>query len=386
MRGGGALWNRERRKNSEKCWFFNVFSTKFSSFAHSSRFGFTLVELLVVIAIIGVLIALLLPAVQAAREAARRMQCTNRLKQLGIALHNYHDNNGAFPASCGGKALRADTTWATANPNKGREGYDSAFMYLLPFMEQIARYNNYLASVNADPGSTTYTYVLDGRVDEWLCPSDTNSKNLNRYNNPLRLNYLVCLGDQYQQTDVYTLAYATNTRGFFQGRWKYTSFSTITDGTSNTIAFGETCTPVVYTGVEIKGNAAKISIAGAFVPNVCLTLKTANNTLASTANIERGYDFSTGEVRGTGFLTVPAPNTPNCAYGNWGIYGVSSNHAGGANCAYGDGSVHFINDSINNATAGTSGLASASPTDGPSPFGVWGALGTVDAGESVTAP
>jgi type II secretory pathway pseudopilin PulG len=347
-----------------------------------------LVELLVVIAIIGVLIALLLPAVQAAREAARRMQCTNRLKQLGIALHNYHDTNRAFPASCGGKALMENAAWVAANPGKGRGGHDSAFMYLLPFMEQIPRYERYLASVNADPGSGTYTYVLDGRIDELLCPSDPNSKNLNRYNNPQRLNYLVCLGDQYQQTDNYTPAYATNTRGFFQGRWKYTSFSTITDGTSNTIAFGETCTPVVYTGAEIKGNVNRVSVDGAFVPNVCMTLKNPDGTLSNSSNsMERGYDFSMGEPRSTGFLTVLAPNTPNCTrdYAR-GIYGACSNHAGGANCTYGDGTVHFINDFINNATAGTSGLASGAPTDGPSPYGVWGALGTANAGESVETP
>jgi prepilin-type processing-associated H-X9-DG protein len=348
-----------------------------------------LVELLVVIAIIGALIALLLPAVQAAREAARRMQCTNKLKQLGIALHNYHDTHAAFPASCGGKALRADATWAAANPNKGRSGYDSAFMYLFPFMEQTARYEKYLASVNADPGSTTFSYVVgEEGIDELKCPSDGNSKTPNRWANKTKLNYLICLGDQYQQTNVYDPVYATNTRGFFQGRWKYSSFSTITDGTSNTIAFGETCTPTVYSGLEIKGNVVVCWSDGTFVPDVCVSLKNPDHTLAGVgADIERGSDFSSGEPAQTGFQTVLAPNTPNCTR-DWsrGIYGASSNHTSGANCTYGDGSVHFINDSINNATPGTSGLASASPTSGLSPFGTWGALGTADAGESVVTP
>jgi prepilin-type processing-associated H-X9-DG protein len=343
----------------------------------------------VVIAIIGMLIALLLPAVQAAREAARRMQCTNRLKQLGIALHNYHDNNGAFPASCGGKALRADAAWKAAHPNQGRAGYDSAFMFLLPFMEQTARYERYLASANADPGSTMFSFITGPGIGELRCPSDGNSKTPTRWGDDTKLNYLVCLGDQYQQTYVYDIAYATNTRGFFQGRWKYTSFATITDGTSNTVAFGETCTPTSYDAKEVKGNVV-VTAAASFVPDVCLTLKNPDNTLNGvSADIERGSNYSSGEPAQTGFLTVLAPNTPNCAHGDdWarGIYGASSNHTGGANCTYGDGSVHFISNTINNATAGTSGLASASPTSGPSPFGVWGALGTADAGESVTAP
>ncbi|MDR2704878.1 MAG: DUF1559 domain-containing protein, partial [Planctomycetaceae bacterium] len=171
---------------SEECLIFRRYSAKFSTLFRSSRFGFTLVELLVVIAIIGVLIALLLPAVQAAREAARRMRCSNNLKQWGIALHNYHDTQNAFPAS-------QSAVTNQYNPGAAsRDTFWSGTFKLFPYMEQGQRYSVISSYKLADHpgidvGPTSDQYGLapwqgNALPDEMLtpiptllCPSDGNA-------------------------------------------------------------------------------------------------------------------------------------------------------------------------------------------------------------------
>jgi prepilin-type N-terminal cleavage/methylation domain-containing protein len=161
--GGGTLYIRVKNEKGKMYWLSQYFSAKFLSHVRSSPFGFTLVELLVVIAIIGVLIALLLPAVQAAREAARRTQCTNHLKQIGIAVHNFHDTyQGLPPCSVGNPAVTDTNSTATT----------SLFPLIYPFMEQQNLYQTMSNSNVAAAGTDA------NAQQKLLCSYDTTWWNL----------------------------------------------------------------------------------------------------------------------------------------------------------------------------------------------------------------
>ncbi|MDR2439519.1 MAG: DUF1559 domain-containing protein [Planctomycetaceae bacterium] len=165
------------RTDSGKCSIFRYYSSKFSTLLRSSPFGFTLVELLVVIAIIGVLIALLLPAVQAAREAARRSQCSNNLKQIGIGVHNFHDTQNGIPPAVAGSSGASSIRLRI-----------SFFSVILPYIEQAPLYNTLDDKLNTSTMATAQTWwdsLGDAGKQQfilnvYLCPSRRNGKNLNQ--------------------------------------------------------------------------------------------------------------------------------------------------------------------------------------------------------------
>jgi prepilin-type processing-associated H-X9-DG protein len=388
--------------------------------SHSRR-AFTLVELLVVIATIGMFIALLLPAVQAAREAARRMQCSNAHKQFSLALHNYHDAYNAFPK--GNTVIAYNGTpgaAATAIPADRSWGCYSPFFVLMPFYEHTSVYNEGTTGPYAavDPETTRpgvdYSLWLWGKTFPVLgCPSDTNFGSSDGRNS-----YVFSVGD-WADTNVGTAQTSLNNRGIFvrtlhfsndqgamrsnwsasDGYGKQHGMGSMSDGTSNTVVFSERATAsdkntirgafkLASGGTEPHGvpNADGVSV----FPNKCLGMKDGKGYKASPGGgivtDHFGVRWADGRAPAT-FSTCLPPNSPSC----WGsgltryparsMNSASSYHSGGVNVGLGDGSVRFVTDSVNWAT-GTMDDTVYCVSSGASPFGVWGALGSISGGES----
>lgn len=335
----------------------------------SKRYGreaFTLVELLVVIAIIGILIALLLPAVQAAREAARRSQCNNNIKQLGLAMQNYHDIYRVFPCRLTGSAVSQ------------RIG---AFVEMLPYFEQQALAQQISSPLGTYPAGGGVPW--DGGYQPWtvnipglICPSEAGSTKVGA-NTVAKANYCVSLGDCMGPGNQYN-GLAATPRGIF-GSNSHITFANITDGTSNTAAFSEHV--IGSNSTYVKGGTAWNISSAPSNPLTCLATATNGvyNSGVSTAQLA-GQRWPDGAMFFTGFNTVLPPNSPSCSVSTWdgdsGISSVSSNHPGGVLVGMADGSVRFVNESVN-----TGNLAAPDPSGGPSPYGIWGALGSKDGGE-----
>jgi prepilin-type N-terminal cleavage/methylation domain-containing protein/prepilin-type processing-associated H-X9-DG protein len=355
-----------------------------------SRFGFTLIELLVVIAIIAVLIALLLPAVQAAREAARRAQCTNNLKQVGLAMHNYHDQFGSYPPG-GITATGLSSPTEFANPWDARANELGFRAMILPQMEGNPVYNAVNMMLNPTAVNNGQLFTAWNTVfTSWLCPSDPKNGNgrvPNGYagvgdavgnwgpcpNNPATgtvsptmpvSNYAGSFGDNYcggvlanpglPWETPYNASPApgfprigwngywgtsfglpggfTKGAGTMRGYFDYRgtqpppSVSSITDGTSNTLMVGEV----------LPSNAADSnfwmfngSYAGTTVP-----LGFNSNTVVPTSSNNCSSSI------------WQSPSAPvGCRFGS-SAKGFISAHPGGANFAFGDGSVRFLKNSI----------------------------------------
>lgn len=366
------------------------------SFRKQQR-GFTLVELLVVIAIIGVLVGLLLPAVQAAREAARRMQCTNQLKQLGLAVHNYHDTFQNLPAACAGTGEGAGFgNYTTYGPTGTSAFRLSGFFGLLPFIEQQALYE-LSAKRNFSPGPWVdvpdKTAPQYQKVSSFLCPSDGNAANSNRG----ARNYVMSMGDWAMQHHD-AARNEPNPRGPFnitreQGTGFVYNFASILDGLSNTIGFSERI--VGQNMADSRGGFA--SVTGLFpgtatgvallpiVPLNCKNAAVIQFLFTSPAGGDlSGRTWGDGSFVDTGFNTILGPNSYSCVAAGTpsqegrNIQPPTSNHSGGCNVSMLDGSVRFVTDSIN-----TGNLSLGLVKSGNSNYGVWGAMGSRDGRETV---
>ncbi len=307
----------------------------------TARTGFTLVELLVVIAIIGILIALLLPAVQAAREAARRSQCSNNLKQLGLALQNYHDAFGKFPPAYCRSRLGNVFAGDPANGN-GYAQWGWGAM-ILPFIEQQAMHDQLnVGRIHLEYTALNTPALLRTAIASFRCPSDTGP-NLNTgrgLGRPAANEADSALGSYAgAHTSWSTRIEQTITnneqdeKGVFiedQG----TNMRDITDGTSNSIAVGER-------RWQFKATSTDPAFDG--------TIQTSRSALIFGIN-NRNNDNRRGDQVGIGraklnmdaYPSLVNPTDPR----EWVMQAFSSMHPGGAQFVFADGSVHFVSETI----------------------------------------
>jgi prepilin-type N-terminal cleavage/methylation domain-containing protein/prepilin-type processing-associated H-X9-DG protein len=336
---------------------------------HNVRRGFTLIELLVVIAIIAILIGLLLPAVQKVREAAARMSCSNNLKQIGLGLHNYHDATGKFPPA-------SQVPWGRMGTDDAHMEYTGPFgpnwaVLVLPYIEQNNLYTQ--ANVNSFPGvaftqngvapsgvNLSWRVVVGTPLKTYLCPSD--SFNQQPYVNPAvpgatngwaRGNYGVTAGyDDYDHvaggnTFASSKKQVAGAAGLASSPVMSSNYGCripdISDGTSNTAMVAELragTTAIDPRGVWAMGfpGASVVNAGrGAYNP-------TPNNLLGGTAadggdELEDGKLYCTpqGAAQGMGCTTSGTLMTSAMS---------RSQHSGGVNVCFADGSVHFVKNSI----------------------------------------
>ncbi|MDY0166129.1 MAG: DUF1559 domain-containing protein [Thermoguttaceae bacterium] len=290
--------------------------------------GFTLVELLVVITIIGILISLLLPAVQSAREAARRMQCSNNLKQIGLALHQHHEQRGTFPAG----AIWNPPAELKLLPEGVTLG-GNVLMFLLPYLEQQSLYDAFDFTENTDnqnlPG--TSTRINSVILSVYVCPTDSNR---GLFDGRAVANYVASNGasrngDNASYTCVNNFNHLAlnpynshiNFGGPFNRRGTVTTASDIRDGLSNTIFFGEVrreCSNHVQAGWAISNN-----LQGMAHTQIPINFDSCQRDHPDPCHDPRNFTTEKG---------------------------YRSLHPGGAMFLFGDGSVHFLSESMDHQT------------------------------------
>jgi prepilin-type N-terminal cleavage/methylation domain-containing protein/prepilin-type processing-associated H-X9-DG protein len=361
--------------------------------------GFTLIELLVVIAIIGVLVGLLLPAVQQAREAARRAACVNKLKQLALACLSHESAKGYYPPQKGGTYYGYATGLAANQQlNVGRR---SGFVELTPFIEEGRIYDQVQAGGFPDrqpggPNAWAGWSPWNTAPTALRCPSD-----IGPWTRTQQHSYAVCMGDNVTGHNANT----GDGRGMFVGA-SYQAGSdprpiavggvTVTDvldGTSKTLLLsermaGSDATIGAAGGGEMMGQAEIMSVSGIDTnPSLCRA-QVSGATYAGGTSVKKrwGALWHDGQAGRIGFNTVLGPNSPACeananpnADSTTIVYPPASGHPGGVVVAYADGSATFITDEVD--TGDTSAAAPGRTASTKSPYGVWGAMGTKAAGD-----
>jgi prepilin-type N-terminal cleavage/methylation domain-containing protein len=334
------------------------------------RRGFTLIELLVVIAIIAVLIALLLPAVQAPREAARRAQCVNNLKQFGLAMHNYHSSNDVFPMGAslcvynygGGTPCTTWNNW-------------SAHAMMLNYLEQGTLYNAINFSMEgrgSDYASSANSTGYDAKISVFLCPSDPNAGRVNDncYYGSVGPTTNAGSDTPPRPTNPTCPNYSSPTSGVFAFRLAY-GLRDITDGSSNTIAFSEgqagafsakVAPGNMIMGAGLSGNAYFLNaFQNSALVFADLQTCSAQYVPLNSGNISigHGHDWGVGGMGATLFNTIVTPNNSQYTWSacrtdcNGGCDGASmdysnaqSYHPGGVNALLADASVKFLKSAI----------------------------------------
>ena len=399
------------------------------------RSAFTLIELLVVIAIIGMLVALLLPAVQSAREAARRMQCSNHIKQWTLASQNFLTTHNRFPHS------GRDPLWTTFARAGTHELLHAVEMYswrtlLLPFAEQTALFDELVAGCQTatsqyySDDDSIYFYVARPWSGYYLnlepgfpasrpspfatffnilaCPSDGNM--MNEFSDGTRgSNYVGCTGD-FMISEYWSEN--SNNRGMFRfhfgetstssNRWGYITAATVTDGLSNTMYFSETATSLFVAGLgaddwTVRGGIADWMTIQGQAASVCMRAQgpggVFDRNIVRTPWHEEGKGHRWGDARNpySMFHAALPPNAPSCKDPSSCItITASSYHVNGVNISMTDGSGRFISNAIDcgdltmrlGEQFGWEG--EGHQWTGQSTVGIWGAMATPAGGEVVS--
>jgi len=356
------------------------------------RRAFTLIELLVVIAIIAVLIALLLPAVQSAREAARRSQCVNNLKQIGLALHNYHQVHNVFPMGV------SSAMWDAVGDYNVKQNFGPHTL-MLPFLERTQNYNAINFNWGCEDATSVLCYLINStgqisQINSFLCPSDpaawapdhNNTTNNNSYYASVgTTTSWGLIGNQAPYASLSVTSINMPSTGLFTWQASY-GIANCTDGTSNTIAFSEACVgnqseqplqkliglqsvSIPYTSMLYDAQSAPAVTQS--VIQLCNTAYRSGK--AGYVDLQRGENWAHGCMAMNLFNTIVPPNGFSKTWTHCGLNASSravlsnadSYHPGGIQVLMGDGSVKFIKDSVNQNT--------------------WWALGTKAGGEVISA-